>query len=114
MNMTPMIDICFQLIVFFMLTLMTILDVVAGFTTEAGYNLAIAAWRSGQRYLLVVLGAQTRSLSFRDARTVLRYGFYEAGIEAAPPPPAGKRTKPALPPRRPGERRSRAALPGTS
>ena len=33
-----------------------------GFTNEAGYNLAIAAWRAGQRFLLIVLGSQTRSL----------------------------------------------------
>ena len=66
-----------------------------GFTREAGYNLAIAAWRAGQRFLLIVLGSQTRSLSFRDAKEVLRFGFAEAGIEtieepsrpAAPPPP---------------------------
>jgi D-alanyl-D-alanine carboxypeptidase len=85
-----------------------------GFTQEAGYNLAVSAWKAGEQFLLIVLGSRTRSLSFRDARTVLRYGFYEVGLEAAPPPPAGKRAKPALPPRRPGERRSRAALPGTS
>jgi D-alanyl-D-alanine carboxypeptidase len=66
-----------------------------GFTREAGYNLAIAAWRAGQRFLLIVLGSQTRSLSFRDAKEVLRFGFAEAGIEtieepsrpSAPPPP---------------------------
>jgi len=84
-----------------------------GFTREAGYNLAISAWKSGQHFVLIVLGSQTRSLSFRDAKTVLRYGFYETGLEAAPPPPppAGKR-KPPAPPRRPSERRPRAGLPG--
>ena len=69
-----------------------------GFTNEAGYNLAIAAWRAGQRYLLIVLGAHTRSQSFRDARALLRYGFGDA-IEEEPPrralPPARR-----LPPRR--------------
>jgi len=84
-----------------------------GFTREAGYNLAISAWKSGQHFVLIVLGSQTRSLSFRDAKTVLRYGFYETGLEGAPPPPAAvKRGKPPRAPRRPSERRPRAALPG--
>ena len=52
-----------------------------GFTQEAGYNLAIAAWRAGQRFLLIVLGAQTRSLSFRDARKLLQYGFIANGLD---------------------------------
>jgi D-alanyl-D-alanine carboxypeptidase len=81
-----------------------------GFTREAGYNLAVSAWKSGQQFLLIVLGSRTRSQSFRDARAVLRYGFHETGLEAAPPPPR-PRGKPTLPPRRPG--RSRAALPGS-
>jgi D-alanyl-D-alanine carboxypeptidase len=77
-----------------------------GFTREAGYNLAVAAWRAGERFLLIVLGAQTRSLSFRDARTLLAYGFHEAGIESPPEP---QRRQAA--PRRPSERRSRTAAP---
>jgi D-alanyl-D-alanine carboxypeptidase len=85
-----------------------------GFTREAGYNLAVSAWKSGQQFVLIVLGAQTRSLSFRDAKTVLRYGFYETGLEAAPAPAPRRPGRPTLPPRRPGERRSRAALPGAS
>jgi D-alanyl-D-alanine carboxypeptidase len=78
-----------------------------GFTREAGYNLAVAAWRAGERFLLIVLGAQTRSLSFRDARAVLQYGFHETGIDAPPEP-----RRPAAP-RRPVPRgsRVRAALP---
>jgi D-alanyl-D-alanine carboxypeptidase len=84
-----------------------------GFTREAGYNLAISAWKSGQHFVLIVLGSQTRSLSFRDAKTVLRYGFYETGLEAAPPPPPpARKRKPPAPPRRPSERRPRAGLPG--
>jgi D-alanyl-D-alanine carboxypeptidase len=84
-----------------------------GFTREAGYNLAISAWKSGQHFVLIVLGSQTRSLSFRDAKTVLRYGFYETGLEIAPAaPPTKRRGKPTLPPRRPSERRPRAGLPG--
>ena len=80
-----------------------------GFTREAGYNLAVAAWRAGEHFLLIVLGAQTRSLSFRDARALLEYGFHETGIETTPEP---KRPAPA-PVRRPSERknRARAALP---
>jgi D-alanyl-D-alanine carboxypeptidase len=52
-----------------------------GFTHEAGYNLAVAAWRGGQQFLMIVLGARTRSLSFLDARRLLHYGFVETGLE---------------------------------
>lgn len=52
-----------------------------GFTREAGYNLAVAAWRSGQRFLCILLGSETRSRSFLDARKLLQYGFTEAGLE---------------------------------
>jgi serine-type D-Ala-D-Ala carboxypeptidase (penicillin-binding protein 5/6) len=76
-----------------------------GFTREAGYNLAIAAWRAGQRFLLIVLGSQTRSLSFRDAQQLLRYGFAETGIESADEP-----RRPAPPTRRPTDRRRHAAV----
>jgi D-alanyl-D-alanine carboxypeptidase len=77
-----------------------------GFTREAGYNLAIAAWRAGQRFLLIVLGSQTRSLSFRDAQQLLRYGFAETGMGSADEP-----RRPAPPPaRRPPDRRRHAAL----
>src|SRR5262249_7469232 len=70
-----------------------------GFTREAGYNLAVAAWKAGERFLLIVLGAQTRSLSFRDARALLEYGFHETGLRTAPPAP-DPRAAPA-PPLRP-------------
>ena len=53
-----------------------------GFTQEAGYNLAVAAWRGGQQFLMIVLGARTRALSFLDAKRLLHYGFVEAGLEA--------------------------------
>jgi D-alanyl-D-alanine carboxypeptidase len=79
-----------------------------GFTREAGYNLAISAWKSGQHFVLIVLGSQTRSLSFRDAKMVLRYGFHETGLEVAPPAPAAPAIKRKPPPRRPSERRPRA------
>lgn len=76
-----------------------------GFTREAGYNLAVTAWKAGEQFLLIVLGAQTRSLSFRDARTILEYGFHESGIEV-PAEPVKRR----LPARRPSERRSRVRV----
>jgi D-alanyl-D-alanine carboxypeptidase len=79
-----------------------------GFTREAGYNLAVAAWRAGQRFLLIVLGSQTRSLSFRDAQQLLRYGFVESGIE--PPEPPRRPASPPPPPRKPTERRRHAAI----
>ncbi len=79
-----------------------------GFTREAGYNLAIAAWRAGQRFLLIVLGAQTRSLSFRDAQQLLHYGFTETGIESVEAP--RRPSPPRRPPRRPPERRRHAAF----
>jgi D-alanyl-D-alanine carboxypeptidase len=52
-----------------------------GFTHEAGYNLAVAAWRGGQQFLMIVLGARTRALSFLDAKRLLQYGFVETGPE---------------------------------
>jgi D-alanyl-D-alanine carboxypeptidase len=48
-----------------------------GFTLEAGYNIAVAAGRAGQRLLCVVLGAETRGLSFIDAGRLLKFGFGE-------------------------------------
>jgi D-alanyl-D-alanine carboxypeptidase len=80
-----------------------------GFTREAGYNLSVAAWRAGERFLLIVLGAQTRSLSFRDARALLQYAFHAMGIEA---PPAVE-YRPAAPRRSPGrsQPRIRTVLP---
>jgi D-alanyl-D-alanine carboxypeptidase (penicillin-binding protein 5/6) len=65
-----------------------------GYTHEAGFNLAVAAWRAGQQFLMIVLGAQTRGLSFVDAKKLLRYGFAEAGLQVEPEertqPPARK------------------------
>ena len=79
-----------------------------GFTNEAGYNLAIAAWRAGQRFLLIVLGSNTRSQSFRDARKVLQYGFIANGLDIGDDPPR----RPAAPARR-GPRRSSASIPSS-
>jgi D-alanyl-D-alanine carboxypeptidase len=75
-----------------------------GFTNEAGYNLALTVWREGQRYLLVVLGAHSRSLSFRDARRLLQYGFGETVILDAAPSPKREPVRRPPPPRRPPRR----------
>ena len=94
-----------------------------GFTREAGYNLAVSAWRAGERFLLIVLGAQTRSLSFRDARALLavripRDGHRDgAGAEApgARADAAPVRAPLARPRRRPAPRRLiRADAPGAA
>jgi D-alanyl-D-alanine carboxypeptidase len=76
-----------------------------GFTRDAGYNVALSAWRAGQSYLLIVLGAQTRRLSFRDARHLLRYAFGEFVAEEPEEP---RRLK--APPRR-GRGSQRAKTP---
>lgn len=55
-----------------------------GFTNEAGYNLSVSAWKSGHQFLMIVLGAKTRALSFIDAKKLLKYGFAETGLERAP------------------------------
>ena len=52
-----------------------------GFTLEAGYNLAVSAWRDGQQFIMIVLGSRTRTSSFLDAKKLLKYGFVEAGLE---------------------------------
>src|SRR5512132_2565799 len=71
-----------------------------GFTNEAGYNLAVSAWRNDRQFLMIVMGARTRALSFLDAKRLLRYGFLETGLETPPEP------KPRVTPRRPPPRRS--------
>jgi D-alanyl-D-alanine carboxypeptidase len=48
-----------------------------GFTLEAGYNITVAAARAGQKLLCVVLGAETRGMSFIDAGRLLKFGFGE-------------------------------------
>jgi D-alanyl-D-alanine carboxypeptidase len=48
-----------------------------GYTMEAGYNLAVAAEKAGNRVLCIILGAETRGLSFLDAGRLLKYGFGE-------------------------------------
>ena len=53
-----------------------------GFTREAGYNLAVSAWRSGRQLLMIVLGARTRQASFLDAKKLLQQGFVELGLDA--------------------------------
>src|SRR5213593_1621393 len=73
-----------------------------GFTQEAGYNLAASAWRGGQQFVMILLGARTRTSSFIDAKKLLHYAFVEAGLE----PP----DEPSHPgPRQPGRARRAAA-----
>src|SRR5207247_8969556 len=60
-----------------------------GFTQEAGYNLAVSAWRNGVQFVMIVLGSRTRAQSFLDAKKLLQFGFVEAGID--PPPAPGQR-----------------------
>ena len=57
-----------------------------GFTNEAGYNLAVSAWRNGQQFLMIVLGSRSRAQSFLDAKRLLRFGFVESGVETPPEP----------------------------
>jgi D-alanyl-D-alanine carboxypeptidase (penicillin-binding protein 5/6) len=61
-----------------------------GFTNEAGYNLAVAAWRGRERFLAILLGCQSRTLSFLDAQRLLQYGFSQSRVE----PPAQNRRPP--------------------
>lgn len=63
-----------------------------GFTREAGYNLAVSAWRGGQQFVMVVLGSRTRAASFLDAKKLLRLAFAESGLEPdeRPRPPSRK------------------------
>ncbi len=73
-----------------------------GFTQEAGYNLAASAWRGGQQFVMILLGARTRTSSFIDAKKLLHYAFVEAGLE-----PPDERSHPG--PRQPGRARRAAA-----
>jgi len=68
-----------------------------GFTREAGYNLAVSAWRAGQQFVMIVLGARTRAQSFLDGKKLLRYGFIEAGLQSHDEP----RPHPTPAPKRP-------------
>ena len=63
-----------------------------GFTKEAGYNLAVSAWRNGQQFLMIVLGARSRALSFSDAKKLLHFGFVETGLEPPAPEPRPRGT----------------------
>src|SRR5213596_1807126 len=65
-----------------------------GFTQQGGYNLAVAAWRGGQQVVMILLGARTRTSSFRDAKKLLHYAFVEAGLE---PPDERSRRGPRMP-----------------
>jgi D-alanyl-D-alanine carboxypeptidase (penicillin-binding protein 5/6) len=77
-----------------------------GFTNEAGYNLAVSAWRNGVQFVMIVLGSRSRSLSFLDAKKILQFGFVESGVD---PPSAEPKPRPA--PRRPARTRRAAKEP---
>ncbi len=64
-----------------------------GFTQEAGYNLAVAAWRGGQEFVMIVLGSRSRAQSFLDAKRLLQFGFVETGLD----PPEPERPRPKKP-----------------
>jgi D-alanyl-D-alanine carboxypeptidase (penicillin-binding protein 5/6) len=77
-----------------------------GYTLEAGYNLAVSAWRSGQQFIMIVLGSRSRALSFLDAKRLLHFGFVEAGLEpvADERPKRGARPRAKPPVRKPARR----------
>ena len=77
-----------------------------GFTNEAGYNLSVSAWRGGFQFVMILLGSRSRSLSFLDAKKLLRYGFVEAGLEE----PSEQKPRPV--PRKQRVRTRRATAPG--
>jgi D-alanyl-D-alanine carboxypeptidase len=74
-----------------------------GFTREAGYNLSVSAWRNGHQFVMILLGAPSRGLSYADAKKLLQYGFVEAGLEAPPS------ERPRAATKRPGKARARRA-----
>jgi len=76
-----------------------------GFTRESGYNLAVSAWRNGQQFLMIVLGAPTRQASFLDAKKLLLHGFVESGIDV---PETEVRAKPTK--SRPAKTKTRRAM----
>jgi D-alanyl-D-alanine carboxypeptidase (penicillin-binding protein 5/6) len=69
-----------------------------GFTNDAGYNLAVMAWRDGQEFVMIVLGCRSRALSFLDAKRLLHYGFVETGLD---PPTVIEKERPRKPRRKP-------------
>jgi D-alanyl-D-alanine carboxypeptidase len=83
-----------------------------GFTNEAGYNLAVSAWRNDRQFLMIVMGARTRALSFLDAKRLLRYGFVETGLETPPEPKPRVAPRRALPPRHSAAGSARATPAG--
>jgi D-alanyl-D-alanine carboxypeptidase len=66
-----------------------------GFTNEAGYNLAVGAWRGGQEFTMIVLGCRSRAQSFLDAKRLLHFGFVEAGLEPPSERPSPRKSRPA-------------------
>jgi D-alanyl-D-alanine carboxypeptidase (penicillin-binding protein 5/6) len=72
-----------------------------GYTLEARYNLAVAAGKAGSRLLCIILGAETRGLSFLDAGRLLKFGFGEPVKEPRREP---RRWRGRTPPTRPVSR----------
>jgi D-alanyl-D-alanine carboxypeptidase len=68
-----------------------------GYTLEAGYNLAVAAGKAGNRLLCVILGAETRGLSFLDAGRLLKFGFGEPVQSVRREPPRRWRSRGVAP-----------------
>lgn len=64
-----------------------------GYTKEAGYNLAVSAWRDGLQFVTVVLGARTRTTSFLDGKRLLQHAFAEAGLAKPPVEPSPRAIK---------------------
>jgi D-alanyl-D-alanine carboxypeptidase len=83
-----------------------------GFTLEAGYNLAVAAGRAGSRLLCIILGAETRGLSFLDAGRLLKFGFGDPIKTVRREPPRRWRSRPVAP--RPVTPRAVTSRPVTS
>ena len=75
-----------------------------GFTREAGYNLSVSAWKNGHQFVMIILGARSRGLSYADGKKILQHGFVETGIESPRPEP-----RPRLTPKRPVKLRARRA-----
>ena len=60
--------------------------VLACLVTLQSVLLVLGAWRNDRQFLMIVMGARTRALSFLDAKKLLQFGFVEAGIDPPPEP----------------------------
>lgn len=64
-----------------------------GFTKEAGYNLAVSAWRDGLHFVMVLLGAPTRGSSFLDGKRLLNFVFTGSSLVTPAVEPSPKAIK---------------------